>query len=110
MDMTHIHTATTRLLRPSRAQLADLALATLRTLVSEVDGLIQAGHAVVGWDYSAGLLTIQLAASPRLAAMADEQRGAYFMRGTDAHGEHYRRGQLLDSARGVRVIWIERGH
>lgn len=96
--------------RPLRAGLNQVLLDILGRLVTQVDALIQDDHAIVGLDVSGGVATIQLAASSRLAAMADEQRGAYYMRGIGADGQHFRKGLLLGTPRGVRVVWIERGH
>lgn len=93
-----------------RQSLNETMLERLRLVVTETDALMLDDHVVVGIDVTAGMPTIQLAASPRLAAMADEQRGAYYMRGVDAQGQHYRKGLLLDRTPGVRVVWIERGH
>jgi hypothetical protein len=93
---------------PTRTANAE-ALRQLGLLRGVVDRLDRQGHTVVGVDLSVGRPTVQLQASARLAAMADEQRGAYYMHGVDRDGQRYRKGQLLDY-RDVVVIWIERGH
>jgi hypothetical protein len=91
------------------ATAALIAVAELDAAVAVVDRLDRQGHTVIGVDLSVGRPTVQLQASARLAAMADEQRGAYYMHGVDRDGQRYRKGQLLDY-RDVVVIWIERGH
>jgi hypothetical protein len=64
---------------------------------------------VIGIETLLGLPTVQLAASPRLTAMADEFQGAFWQQGVDAGGP-YRKGILLNRTPGVRVVWIERRH
>jgi len=111
MDMTSAHITPARLLPIQRRQeLNAIALERMRLAISEADALMAEDHVVIGIETLLGMPTVQLAASPRLAAMADEQRGAYYMRGVDAAGQHYRKGLLLNRMPGVRVIWIERGH
>jgi hypothetical protein len=85
--------------------------AMLRALMRAFEAtktLIEEGHTVVGVDISTLRPTVQLQAGPRLAAMADEQHGAYFMRGVDTAGQHYRKGMLLNW-QDVNVVWFERG-
>lgn len=113
MDMQTNHLADagkTMIPRAERKTMNAIMLERLRLAVTEADALMLDDHVVVGVDVSAGVPTVQLAPSPRLAAMADEQRGAYYMRGVDATGQHYRKGLLLDRTPGVRVVWIERGN
>lgn len=110
MDMTSVHITTGKLLPIQRRQeLNRLALKRMRLAISEADALMAEDHVVIGIETLLGQPTVQLAASPRLAAMADEHRGAYYMRGVDHTGHSYRKGILLDRTPGVRVVWVERG-
>lgn len=111
MDMTLTPLAGTgkTMLPAARRELNSLALERMRRAISEADALMNEDHVVVGIDTLLGLPTVQLAASPRLSAMADEFNGAFYQQGVDNRGQAYRKGVLLNRTEGVRVVWIERG-
>jgi len=73
---------------------------------AEKASLMADGHVILGVLVHGGRPVIELQASKLLARMADEGRGAYWMKGQDEHGP-YRKGQLLDRA--CNVVWVERG-
>jgi hypothetical protein len=110
MNTHHLANAGKMIPADRRRALNAATLERMRQAISEADALMQDDHVVLGVETVHGAPTVQLAASPRLAAMADEDRGAYYMRGVDAQGQHYRKGILLGRTPGVRVVWIERGH
>lgn len=110
MDLTTPNPFDARKMLPAtrRRELNGLALDRMRLAISEADALMAEDHVVVGIDTLLGLPTVQLAASPRLSAMADEFQGAFWQQGVDSAGRRYRKGVLLNRTEGVRVTWIER--
>lgn len=111
MDMTANHLANAGKMLPveRRRQLNQIALERMRLAIAEADALMADDHVVIGIETTLGLPTVQLAASPRLSAMADEFNGAFYQQGVDGTGQAYRKGVLLNRTEGVRVVWIERG-
>lgn len=79
----------------------------LRQLAEEAARLEADGHHPIGAAIRAGRPCIELAPSPRLAAMADRGEAAYCARGRDADGT-WRRGTLV--GRRVMAFWTERGN
>ncbi len=78
----------------------------LSRLEAEVARLEADGHYPIGAGIRAGRPCIELAPSPRLAALAGRGEAAYYMRGRDADGV-WRRGTLM--GRRVTAFWTERG-
>ena len=99
----HIHDGTAR-----AAHAAGIAK-QLDILREATQILSRAGHTIQAAGVGPGQLFIYLAPSAKLSSLADEGRAAYWMRGIDGDGQHYRKGQLLDY-RNVLVTWTERGN
>lgn len=79
----------------------------LRQLAEEAARLEADGHHPIGAGIRAGRPCIELAPTPRLAAMASRGEAAYFVRGRDEDGA-WRRGTLV--GRRVTAFWTERGN
>lgn len=94
---------------PARAAHAAAVARQLDLLSQAVAELTREGHAILAAGVGPGKPFAVLAPSTRIADLADEGRAAYWMRGIDADGQHYRKGQLL-AYRNVLVTWTERGN
>lgn len=73
-----------------------------------VASLTREGHTILTAGVGPGRPFVVIAPSPLLAELVKRGKAAYWMRGTDADGHRFRRGELLDY-RNCLVAWTERG-
>jgi hypothetical protein len=78
-------------------------------LKQAVASLNREGHAVLAAGIGPGKPVVHLAPSMALSNLASVGQAAYYMRGTDEHGQHFRKG-VLTLYRNVQVTWKETGH
>lgn len=83
----------------------NIIMDALISAMEEACALANEGHTIIGLDITLGRPTIQLAATPRLAAMAETGAAAYYSFGIGQDG-HRRRGGQLHNRRCV-VKWYE---
>lgn len=94
---------------PGRLERAAEIQRQIDVLSQALESLQSEGHTILAGGIGASKPYVILANSRLLSHLAEQGKAAFYMRGTDHDGQHYRKGQLLDY-RAVIVTWLERGH